>query len=70
MEIEQMRINLKNTREVYFEYSSSQRMACTKATVRKREAERAKMVPHSQSLKAEAGKVPWYVKRIKKDETR
>ena len=44
-------------------------MACTKATVRKKAAERAKTVPHSQSLKAEAGKVPPYVKMIKKDET-
>ena len=69
MEIEQMRINLKNTREIYFKYSSSQRMACTKATVRKRVAEGAKMVLNLQSLKAEAGKVPCYVKRIKKDET-
>ena len=69
MEIEQMRINLKNAREVYFKYFSSQRMACTKATVRKRTAEGAKTVLQTQSLKAEAGKTPWYVKRIKKDET-
>ena len=64
-----MSINIKNAREVYFKYSSSQRMACTKAMVRKRAAEGTKMVPHLQSLKAEAGKVPQYVKRIKKDET-
>ena len=58
MEIEQTRINLKNTRKVYFKYSSSQRMVCTKATVRKRVVEGAKMVPHLQSSKPEAGKVP------------
>ena len=69
MEIGQMRINLKNAREVYFKYSSSHRMAHTKATVRKRVAEGAKTVPHSQSLKAETGKVPQHVKRINKDET-
>ena len=68
MEIEQTKINLKNAREVYSKYSSSKRMACTKATVRKRAAKGAKAVPNSQSLMAEAGKVPWYVKKIKKDE--
>ena len=33
MEIEQMRINLRNAREVYFKYFSSQKMACTKTSV-------------------------------------
>ena len=34
MEIEQTRKNLMQAQEVYFKYLSSQRMACTKASVR------------------------------------
>ena len=66
VEIEQMRINLKNARELYFKYSSSQRMAHTKAMVRKRVAEGAKMVPHLQSSKAEARKSPSMSRGLRK----
>ena len=35
-ELEGMQNNLEKIREIYFKYFSSQRMACTKATVQKR----------------------------------
>ena len=81
MEIEQTRKNLMQAQEVYFKYFSSQKMAHTKATVRRRVEAGAKIIPDSQMSMAEAGtktvpnsktpigeahKVPQYGKTIKK----
>ena len=47
MELEQTKNNLKQAQEVYFKYFPLQRMACTKATVRKRAMVGIKTIPQS-----------------------
>ena len=58
MEIEQTRKNLMQAQEVYFKYFFSQKMAHTKAMVRRRAEAGATTIPNSQPPIAEAGKVP------------
>ena len=50
MEVEQTRKNLMQTWQVYFKYFSCQKMAHTKATVRRREEVGAKTIPDSQMV--------------------
>ena len=50
-EFEKMQSNLKRAKEVYFKYFPSQRMACMKATVRRRTMMGMKTVPHPQPAK-------------------
>ena len=63
-EFEKTQNNLKRAREVYFKYFPSQKMACTKATVRKRAMLGMKMVPQPQmgkkvsEKKVKQGKTP------------
>ena len=81
MGIEQTQINLKNAREIYFQYLLSQKMAHTKAMVRRRAEVGAKTIPNPwpsmaevgaktiptpQPSMTEAGKVPPYGKTMKK----
>ena len=58
MEIEQTRKNLMQAQKVYFKYFSSQKMACTKVTMRRRVEAGAKTIPNSQPPTVEAQKVP------------
>ena len=62
MELEQTKDILKWAREIYFKYLPSQRMAHTKATVRKRAMMGVKAIlqPHQpQTGRKIVGKIPW-----------
>ena len=50
MEIEQTRKNLMNAWEIYFKYLSSQKMACTKSSVRRRAVTGGKVLGLTQPL--------------------
>ena len=54
--LERMQNNFKKARDIYFKYFSSQKMAHTKATVRKRAMMGMPLIPSSHSRKAMAKK--------------
>ena len=66
MEIEQTRKNLMQAQEVHFKYLSSQRMAHTKTSMRRRVMDGGKSVFQPQPSTLEAQKTLQFGKAIKK----